>query len=418
MGVIDLDCIASNPNSSAIYGIGNAEEGSGNIATVLVRSNDNPSSISDINWSYLRSVSSGWGTGLHYKYSRYGDVDCAVRSSGAFTSFFYNPQFSVTGPALVPMGIQFNARLDPPTYIWGSIMYGWTSANFVHQSFYIEKDGVDTVVHAVIDETASVIRFGLVNNVTGHLQLAAVWKLTDGRFMLGQLTDNPHGTPTPKDSIHAPSIQKNRRKMFFQGARENSRFLGYWTNMESTTDGTFAEVTNIQTIGGHLPGQVPFAFGLTARGYFGMALDGPSMGNISGMIEGVVLLGFRSHFRNYNDQVVPGYYGKASIEMDSATEVGLIVGAIFGFFPVLALILRFNRWLERNRIAAEKRAAEQDSYELIAKLRHVSGLQPASAPPYIATTTTSANTTSHTLLDGLGLSRHPRPNNVTTIGDD
>ncbi|KAF9080709.1 hypothetical protein BGX23_001771, partial [Mortierella sp. AD031] len=370
MGVIDLDCIASNPNSSAIYGIGNAEEGSGNIATVLVRSNDNPSSISDINWSYLRSVSSGWGTGLHYKYSRYGDVDCAVRSSGAFTSFFYNPQFSVT------------------------------------------------------DETASVIRFGLVNNVTGHLQLAAVWKLTDGRFMLGQLTDkfpklpfsksstfhpnydtpttinadqrhmvymngtlylysdttnlitsfpfiSPHGTPTPKDSIHAPSIQKNRRKMFFQGARENSRFLGYWTNMESTTDGTFTEVTNIQTIGGHLPGQVPFAFGLTARGYFGMALDGPSMGNISGVIEGVVLLGFRSHFRNYNDQVVPGYYGKASIEMDSATEVGLIVGAIFGFFPVLALILRFNRWLERNRIAAEKRATEQDSYKLIAKLRHV-----------------------------------------------
>jgi hypothetical protein len=184
MGIVDLDCIASNPSSTILYAIGNAENKYGKIVTAFFRSNSNPANATDITWERLRLSYNRHEDSTeiepHYKYSRFGDVDCAVSSSGEFTAFFYNPQFSVTRSArLVPMGIRFDGERTTSSEleIYGSMMYGWTSQNLVHQSFYIEKDGVETVVHAVMDETASVIRFGLVNRDTGYLQLAAIWKL-------------------------------------------------------------------------------------------------------------------------------------------------------------------------------------------------------------------------------------------------
>lgn len=178
MGVVDLDCIASNPNSTILYGIGNAENPSGEVDTIIYRSNDNPANATDITWKNYHTFYT-WRPEPHYKYPRFGEVDCAVSSKGEFTAFFYNPQVSVMDYAnSIPMGIRYgpdDKRMKRE--IWGSMMYGWTSREFVHQSFYIEKDGVETAVHAVMDETASVIRFGLVDRLTGYLQLAAVWKL-------------------------------------------------------------------------------------------------------------------------------------------------------------------------------------------------------------------------------------------------
>ncbi|KAG0263479.1 hypothetical protein BGZ95_003785, partial [Linnemannia exigua] len=197
MGV-DLDCIATNPNSTVLYGIGRAETSEDFDYTMIFRSLDNPANATDITWRLDSYRVFGDASGDHYKYSRFGNVDCAVSSSGEFTAFFYNPLYSVTGRSkLVPMGIQKQSRgmLAP---IWGNMMYGWTSEHFVHQSFYIENDGVETVVHAVMDETASVVRFGLVDKSTGYLQLAAVWKLVDGRFMVGDLTDRIPKLPNPK----------------------------------------------------------------------------------------------------------------------------------------------------------------------------------------------------------------------------
>ncbi|KAG0372625.1 hypothetical protein BGX24_012799 [Mortierella sp. AD032] len=115
-----------------------------------------------------------------YKYPRFGNVDCVVGSSGDFTAFFYNPEFAVMRSARsVPMGIQASEKSGVQP-VWGLSMYGWTDANHVHQSFYIEKDGVKTAVHAVMDQATSVIRFGVVDPEKNLLQLTAVWKLVDG----------------------------------------------------------------------------------------------------------------------------------------------------------------------------------------------------------------------------------------------
>ncbi|KAF9147809.1 hypothetical protein BG015_010502 [Linnemannia schmuckeri] len=538
MGIVDLDCIVSNPNSNILYGIGNAENRRGYVVTVLYRSNINPANVTDINWKELGRTSSydynSPDVQPHYKYSRFGNVDCAVSTSGEFTAFFYNPQFSVTGRArLVPMGIRFRpnviesaTEVFEPLEIYGSTMYGWTNQDLVHQSFYIEKDGVETAIHAVMDETATVIRFGLVDKDTGYLQLAAVWKLVDGRFMMGDLTDrfpklpnpkattfnlqyspaptvntdqrhmvyqngtlylysdatglisslpfsSPLTTPTQKDFFQASPIPTNKRNMLFQGTRQNSSYLGYLTRTDNSTSpsnlsmqlstidfinpsnlatfpainrtardiemepyGSNKDVAYLQAIGGQLPGQVPFAVGLTRDGYYGITLEGPSMGSMlpldthTSTIEGVEDRYFRSRFRNHDDQVVPGYKDKYSTELSGLETFGAVIGAIFGLLILLYPCSKFNRWLEKIRLDDERRAADMTSFELIARLRHVSG-HPSSNPSPMPTTveggggggafpfdSSSANTTSHTLLDGLGLTRHPRPNTVITIGDD
>ncbi|KAG0248270.1 hypothetical protein BGZ95_008133, partial [Linnemannia exigua] len=50
MGVVDLDCIAANPNSTALYGIGRAETSGDFDYTMILRSFDNPANATDITW--------------------------------------------------------------------------------------------------------------------------------------------------------------------------------------------------------------------------------------------------------------------------------------------------------------------------------------------------------------------------------
>lgn len=199
----------------------------------------------------------------------------------------------------------------------------------------------------------------------------------------------------------------------------------------------YKDVVYLQAIGRQLPDQVPFAVGLTADGYYGITLDGSSMGslipfeNFTSTIEGVQDQYYRSRFRNHDQQVVPGYKRPNSIDLSGIEVFGVVIGAIFGFFFLLYPISKINKWLENIRLADERRAVEKESFELIARLRHVSG-QVSSDPSSTTTAvrgggggsggfpfdSTLANTTSHTLLNDLGLTRHPRPNTVITIGDD
>lgn len=108
---------------------------------------------------------------------------------------------------------------------------------------------------------------------------------------------------------------------------------------------------------------------------------------------------------------------------------GAVMGAIFGLLILMYPKMKFDRWLKKTRLDNEKRAVDKESFELIATLRDANG-QPSANPSSVATALTgpgtrgfpfdssSASTTLHTLLQGFGLKRHPRPNNIVTIGDD
>ncbi|KAG0250680.1 hypothetical protein BGZ95_007123 [Linnemannia exigua] len=288
---------------------------------------------------------------------------------------------------------------------------------------------------------------------------------------------NVHATPIQKDIHQASPIANNTRNMFFQGTRQNSSYLSYLTrparvlaveetnmtmqlttidlinptpdtttiiNITTTTTwmdryGDYKDVAMFQAIGGHLPGQQPFAVGLGVEGYYGMTLGGASMGSMIPFESGASIIAgfqvaewrhFRSRLRNHNNQVVPGY--KPPTKMDSDTELGIIIGSIVGGLVLLKGLVSFNSWLKKTRLAKEKHDADMNSYELIARLHHASvssgdagvsrgGTRFVSPPTAeeLAAHQASATTSAHTLLDGLGLTRHPRPNTVITIaGDD
>ena len=116
--------------------------------------------------------------------------------------------------------------------------------------------------------------------------------------------------------------------------------------------------------------------------------------------------------------------------MSGIEIIDVVVGVVVGFVILLYLISKISKWREKIRLNDERRVVEREPFELISRLRHVNG-HPSGDPSSTTTAvggggrageflvdSTSANTTSHTLLNDLGLTRHPRPNTVITIGDD
>ncbi|KAK3841695.1 MAG: hypothetical protein J3R72DRAFT_151134 [Linnemannia gamsii] len=191
----------------------------------------------------------------------------------------------------------------------------------------------------------------------------------------------------------------------------------------------YKDVAMFQAIGGYLPGQEPFAVGLGVDGYYGMTLGGSSMGNGTSITEGVVDRELRSRFRNHNNQVVPGY--EEPIPIDQGIQIAHFIGVFVAVCALPKILKSINNWLTKIRLAEEKYDADRNSYELVDRLQHASvssgdagvGLggtrfvSPATAEA-LAERHASANTSAHTLFEGLGLTRHPRPTTVITIGDD
>ncbi|KAF9907043.1 hypothetical protein EC991_011347 [Linnemannia zychae] len=459
MGIVDLDCIAATPDGAYLYGIGNAQYHDGGTSTLLYRSNENPTDANNITWvnvgedrysphmtykdlkdDFHKLQYSPW-----YKYPRFGNVDCTVNNSGNFTAFFYNPEYAVTRSARpVPMGIQFGQYSARP--IWGSTMYGWTNDRHVHQSFHIGLDGVETVVHAVMDESASVIRFGLLDVETRLLKLAAVWKLVDGKFMVGDLTDNiprkehpkldsfddpppsdkrhmvyannslylysdatglissfpfpsPYTAPTQRDSIQAPATLEGQKNTFFRGTRQGASYLGFLSRAYNSSDKftmptvviitsttldlsqvqtpaniilsanntithsstmvnspVFGDITFLHGVGGQLPGQVPFAFGLSYDGYTGIAIGGPSVGNLTtperaaSVIPGINDPAYRNPFRSYDGREIPGSINPVDKPLELMEIVFIGIGSLFGLMLILHPLEKLRVWIRGGRL--------------------------------------------------------------------
>lgn len=204
-------------------------------------------------------------------------------------------------------------------------------------------------------------------------------------------------------------------------------------NFGMSTYATFKETKYLQAIGGRLPGQAPFAVSLTHIGYYGINLEGPSMepslrnGLNNSTMKVTTFDYLRSRFRNHDNQVIPGYISSYGEKLSDTETIGIAIGAISALIILAVYCMKFNRWLEKIRLDDEKRAAaDLDSFELVSRLRHVSGHSSSNTSPNPSSGGTgaspfdspSANTSSPMLLDRLGLTRHPQPNTVITIGDD
>ncbi|KAG0272537.1 hypothetical protein BGZ97_010960, partial [Linnemannia gamsii] len=115
----------------------------------------------------------------------------------------------------------------------------------------------------------------------------------------------------------------------------------------------YKETRYLQAIGGHLPGQVPFAVSLTNEGYYGIILEGQSrepllLSNRSSTIEGAEDSGLRSRYRNHENQVIPGY--RPPIELSSEEEISAAIGGIIGIMVLVVYLAKFDHWLKKIRL--------------------------------------------------------------------
>ncbi|KAF9126293.1 hypothetical protein BGX30_015303 [Mortierella sp. GBA39] len=236
---IGLDCIASDPTSTTLYGITTGWSYASNYVKsfLLVKSSPNPDHVSLDMWSMVSEEKS-----IPFSYWRpsFRSIDCSVSSKGVFTAFFNNGQLLTPGIVSTPVGI----RYDPETQKWTSIKtspsYGWATDDWTHTSFYINNGGVESLVHLLTDADSTVIRFGVLNEGKNVLQLASVWKQNwkTGEYESGGMLDTKR---TQRDSYAEPymglevfgkphhSLQK---KMIYANGR---LYMMYYNHPENVT---------------------------------------------------------------------------------------------------------------------------------------------------------------------------------------
>ncbi|KAF9541090.1 hypothetical protein EC957_003417 [Mortierella hygrophila] len=175
-GTLHLDCIASDPSSSYLYGIASANTGTPSYTTdstiVLVRSNYNPTSLAAITWTIISTTE---GKQFSYNYLTFTSVDCAANDKGHFAAFFRSPYRTASPFKLLPMGVRYDPAAKEKgegawSPIWGSAMYGWNVDRFVHRSFY---QG-DELVHLLTGDVVDSLQLGRVDYSTNMLQLGSI----------------------------------------------------------------------------------------------------------------------------------------------------------------------------------------------------------------------------------------------------
>lgn len=206
MGRLKIDCLAVNPNSTIVYGIGNAflsgteQITKHNGRLLLVRTEPNPTSFSDIRW---RIVSVAAAAKFPYWEQAFNTVDCAVNQAGVFTAMV-NLRSPSSKEAAIWAAIVYDPAQDDANFDgWGLVTaandYYWNGpiqshgAIYVNQTQKIEGRPVEEVAvrerftHAVLSEEGT-LRFGSFN------PLSPSWNYTIVSWNLANSSGNVRAT--------------------------------------------------------------------------------------------------------------------------------------------------------------------------------------------------------------------------------
>ncbi|KAF9321129.1 hypothetical protein BGZ91_004596 [Linnemannia elongata] len=202
MGLLDTVCIATNPGVTGFYGLAFAQGyGPNNVKpeyAILVRSNTNPESSTNITWTTISMFDSSKLAG--YPNAAKGvDYSCAYNEQGVFTMFGRAERGSSSVMTKVPFGLRYdpNGSMDPSfnyqgTGAWMNLTVGeghtW-SGGFTRFSLGYAKTGATKVlVHASISDTNNVVSLATVNDSTGTLAVTALWTMKPDVAYVGEVT--------------------------------------------------------------------------------------------------------------------------------------------------------------------------------------------------------------------------------------
>ncbi|KAF8936753.1 hypothetical protein BGZ47_009358 [Haplosporangium gracile] len=188
MGVLDIICLTTDPDSTTFYGFAYAgiydcnHDCSNN---VLVKSQANPVSGKNITWSLVSRIDSRNMTGIA-AYVDSADFSCSVNAQGVFTMFGWT-RYSRNGP-----GRTYGLRYDPAGIMdakynfqgSGSWMdmaidraYDWTETGAQHKLGYVNNGVTTELVHSVLSIDSSKIYLAKVDEATKTLTAAGNWAL-------------------------------------------------------------------------------------------------------------------------------------------------------------------------------------------------------------------------------------------------
>ncbi|KAK3830465.1 MAG: hypothetical protein JOS17DRAFT_817441 [Linnemannia elongata] len=205
MGVLDLLCVTTDSDATTFFGFAYAEDYNTAVVkpqyAVLVKSNTNPSSPGDLNWSVVSMFDGSKLNG--YPGSVNGvDTSCTMNALGVFTMF---GQYTSTATK-VPFGIRYDptGTMEPRfgyngRGAWSNITvqdgFNW-SGPFNRYALGYTNGGVDAIlVHASLSDTNNTITMATLNESTMTLAPKAVWSVNatiHGKSILTLAIGNGH----------------------------------------------------------------------------------------------------------------------------------------------------------------------------------------------------------------------------------
>jgi hypothetical protein len=190
MGVLDLLCVTTDLDATTFFGLAYAEDYSSTDVkpqyVVLVKSNTNPSSPTDLAWSVLSKFDGSKLKG--YPGSVNGvDTSCTITARGVFTMVGRYKATSSPVDVMANFGIRYDptALMDnriefdgPGVWMNISIADGYHySGDFTRRSLGYISNGA--LVHFSLSDTSNTITLATINETTLTLEPTTVWILVN-----------------------------------------------------------------------------------------------------------------------------------------------------------------------------------------------------------------------------------------------
>ncbi|KAF9907037.1 hypothetical protein EC991_011341 [Linnemannia zychae] len=212
MGFLDFACLTADADATTFYGIAYADKYSADTHlgrwkyNVLVKSNSNPSSPSDLTWTVISIFDASKLTGYNSYTPYINQQVCAISEQGVFTVFGYSTGSKTDSKDSDYYGFQYNpaAPQDPEFNVKGSGTWTGITIDPAHKTMgssnkpalgYVNNGGSKVLVHALLTFGNNTISLATVNESTNTLTAFGFWELNDtehGRFLDAATIANNH----------------------------------------------------------------------------------------------------------------------------------------------------------------------------------------------------------------------------------
>ncbi|KAK3814983.1 MAG: hypothetical protein J3Q66DRAFT_432711 [Benniella sp.] len=182
MGILDPYCAATGPgNTLYVFALASTYGNSAQLPSgeyyVIAKSNANPTSLTEMTWSIVATISSSAFRMLHYIITA-----CVVSDQGVVTIFDYNYKVIRYDPSATPNG--GTASTGPGGWMQINVSNTFTLSRRGHMkslAFYVKDTaagGAQKLVHLTL--STPTLQFGIVDETTKTLSHAANWTITVG----------------------------------------------------------------------------------------------------------------------------------------------------------------------------------------------------------------------------------------------